>query len=73
MRDNGEAIREAMKTTSVRTTYTLAITALVAVLLSLLTGVANAQICQHNRAARGVCHRLGSILFSQTVPGDPAG
>ena len=43
MRDNGEAIREAMKTTSVRTTYTLAITALVAVLLSLLTGVANAQ------------------------------
>ncbi|HXW80705.1 MAG TPA: hypothetical protein VEJ84_14480 [Acidimicrobiales bacterium] len=44
VRDNEEAIREVMRTTSVRTTHTLAVSALVAVLLSLLTGVANAQL-----------------------------
>jgi hypothetical protein len=43
LRDNEGAISEVMRTTSVRTTYTLAISTLVALLLSLLIGIANAQ------------------------------
>jgi hypothetical protein len=43
VRDNEEAISEVMRITSVRKTYTLAVAALVGVLLSLVTGVANAQ------------------------------